>query len=266
MAPIDPEDDDLGASQHTAEIDLEISSATERMQADPSSREAGDALSQALRKGHRWHELQEHNEQLITQTMRMDEQAALHAELADLLATRLESPLEAVKVRKRVEFWNDPKAVTEFYWHNLAEAGDDEQAWEEAEEFFRVNGLWSDLATLLQKRIADFAEPMRLPLYDQIVEAYKSMNPPRFEELNGFLEFERTRSTLDTTKAHLTQLLPRVAKADVEAKKTARAAEARAIREELAKQGTPPAVVAAAALVTVLLIVLAVFLIVTRLH
>jgi hypothetical protein len=262
MAPNDPGDD--GETPEGATAEEELAAFIAAVRRDPADVQAAEDLRQLLRRLARWQDLADHLEVMMQHTMLRAEQAALHDELADVLATRLESPLEAVNLRKRAEWWRDGAAVAAYYWQNLSVSPDDSHAWDEAEEFFRVNEMWDELAQLLQKRIRMFAEPLRQPLYDEIVDAYKQMLPPRWDELRRFIEAEIAAAELPGTRQHLQALLPRVQHEHVVASATARAAEERAARAQEDAE-TPMALKVAAVVLTLLILVIAVLLVVTKL-
>lgn len=151
-----------------------IDAASRALEEQPDDRGALKMLHVSLRKAQRWHDLVAHLERMTGATMRMTELGDLYQELGDVTANHLNSPLEAVELRKQAEFFRDQPAVVAFYWQSLAEAGDDPETVAEAEQFFRVNELWGELGKLLVKKLDRVSGAELLDVIDELALAVVS--------------------------------------------------------------------------------------------
>jgi tetratricopeptide (TPR) repeat protein len=199
-----------------ADTDSAIRAAFKAVELGPSDRTALKVLHRLLVKSQRWHDLVDHLERMAGSTMRVTELAAIYDEIAELLAQRLSSPLEAIEFRKKAEWFRDAEEVRKFYWKALNEPGSDASTWSEVEEFFRVNEFWEDLALLLLRKADRISGSELVALYDDLGLVY-AMMPGADEGAGGeaakalaeALEMEISRQRDPDVRRQLDQRLQR---------------------------------------------------------
>jgi tetratricopeptide (TPR) repeat protein len=190
-------------ANHLDDLDNAILSASKAIAAAPGDRQILLMQRGLLRRGARWFELAQVIEELTATTLRMSEHAELHDELADLLFAKMNEPLESIEVRKRAAWFRDTPAVTAFYWQSLEEAGNRLEAWDEVEEFFRVNALWDDLIDLLYKRVEQTNGPRLLVAYDRLIALYENFPQLPAAELVAAILDEMNRAKEPAMRLHL---------------------------------------------------------------
>lgn len=170
-----PEDADA------AELALQVASL-------PAAADAADAVRKLLRRAELWPALTRHVEHQIGQTLHIRTQIALHEELADLHGTRLQDQETSRLVRSRAEIWRNVPELIATYWQGLETHAHDPSAWDEAEAFFRQNGLAEDLARLLEHSLLGAGPDETVDRFDDLLETYRKIPDADWAHLAGLIE------------------------------------------------------------------------------
>ncbi len=187
-------------------IESAIQAANRALELAPTHSDALALQRRLLRQDQRWPELADLLEQMIGQTLKMSELSELHAELGELLVKRLNHPIEGLAATQRSDWFRDRPAVLAWYWQSLAEGQDDPAVWEEVEEFFYVNELWTELARLLVKKAEHCSNEDLLPVMDELALVY-AMEPAGTESLFYVLRTQISRARDPQLRAQLEQRL-----------------------------------------------------------
>lgn len=136
-----------------------------------------------LRKIGAWIALNGLLEYMSDRTLSIREQLAIHEELIEVVANKLSSPAAAKPIRQRMERFKNLPELVATYWRSIAEAQDSADVIEEAEAFFTVNRMWTDLETLAIQQL-ETARTHEAPRWLRAVElACSSAEPPRWQHL-----------------------------------------------------------------------------------
>ena len=152
--------------------------ADRALQCDPQDWEACELRRKMLRKLERWAELAEQLQYMTNLTSDAKKLTELYDEWARTTSDPLCDAIGAVELQKQADFFRDPKAISEFYWKNLTENEKDKRVWDEVDDFFRQNRMWSDLGKLLVMRLERAMGDDRLVYVDQLRIAW-AMVPER---------------------------------------------------------------------------------------
>lgn len=161
-------------------FELGLKYADRALQSDPQDWEACELRRRMLRKLERWAELAEQLQYMTNLTSEAAKLTDLYDEWARTTSDPLRDALGAVELQKQADFFRDPKAISEFYWKNLNENDKDKRVWDEVDDFFRQNRMWSDLGKLLLMRLERAMGDDRLLFVDQLRIAW-AMVPERGE-------------------------------------------------------------------------------------
>jgi tetratricopeptide (TPR) repeat protein len=187
--------------------DAAMQASARAVEEDDEDRPAMYVHRRILRKLQKWHDLAAHVEKMMSGTNRLRELIELHDELADLLAQKLNSPLEGVEIRKRADFFRDQPGVAAYYWQNLRQAEDDETMWKEVEDFFRTNEFWEDLGKLLFKKAERVSGLGIVQIYDDLAMVYTFIPGQSPASLVEPLRGEISRCRDAEARAHLEERL-----------------------------------------------------------
>ncbi len=170
----------LALAKPIADTDFELglTYADRALQSDPQDWEACELRRRMLRKLERWAELAEQLQYMTNLTSEAAKLAEVYDEWARTTSDPLRDPLGAVELQQQADFFRDPVQVSEFYWKNLAEHDKDKRVWDEVDDFFRQNRMWTDLGKLLVMRLERAVGDDRLVYVDQLRIAW-AMVPER---------------------------------------------------------------------------------------
>jgi hypothetical protein len=137
-----------------------------------------------------WPQLVRQNHTMVERTWIIKDQVSLHDELIDVLATKLSDPMAAREAREAGDVWKDVNTMIQGYWTELEHNSQNPEAWDITEKFFRLNGLWADLAKLLEASLEGSSVPERVALWTEIVELQDKLPQPEWELLDAKLAGE----------------------------------------------------------------------------
>lgn len=130
-----------------------------------------------------WPQLVRQIHLMSQRTWRIRDQVELHDELVNVLAVKLSDPLAARDAREAAEEWKDVPTLVARYWGALEQHSDDPAAWDEAEAFFLVNALWTDLARLKEASLPHATPEEAEQIWTEIVDLHGRMKDPPWEVL-----------------------------------------------------------------------------------